>query len=74
MVDVLASRGEERRGSLRYAPGSWQSSIDPEISECGNAAATTSQSPAVECIDGMERTQGTETSKYLEEKKEKSIP
>ena len=32
------------------------------------------QSPAVECIDGMERTQGTETSKYLKEKKEKSIP
>src|SRR5580704_367051 len=74
MVDVLASRGDERRGSLRYAPGSWQSSFDPEISECGNAAATTSQSPAVECIDGKERTQGTETSKYLEEKKETSIP
>jgi hypothetical protein len=73
-VDVLASRGDERRGSLRYAPGSWQSSIDPEISECGNAAATTSQSPATECIGGKERTQGTETSKYLEEKKETSIP
>jgi len=33
MVDVLASRGEERRGSLRYAPGNWQTSVDPEISE-----------------------------------------
>ena len=32
------------------------------------------QSPAGECIAGMERTQGTETSKYLEEKKETSIP
>jgi len=32
MVDVLALRSEERRGSLRYAPGSWQSSFDPEIS------------------------------------------
>jgi hypothetical protein len=31
-------------------------------------------SPAGECIGRVERTQGTETSKYLEEKKEKSIP
>ena len=27
-----------------------------------------------ECIGGCERTQGTETSKYLQEQKEKSIP
>ena len=33
-----------------------------------------SQLPAGECIAGVERTQGTETPKYLEEKKEKSIP
>jgi len=32
-----------------------------------------SQSPAVECIDRVERTQGTETSHYLQEKKETSI-
>ena len=32
------------------------------------------QLPATEFIGGMERTQGTETSKYLEEKKETSIP
>ena len=32
------------------------------------------QSPAGDCIAGVERTQGTETSKYLEEKKETSIP
>jgi len=31
-------------------------------------------SPAVECIDGQERTWGTETSKYPQEKKETSIP
>jgi len=31
-------------------------------------------SPATECIGGQEQTQGTETSKYLEEKKETSIP
>ena len=72
-MDALASRSDERRGSLRYAPGSWQTSIDPEISECGNASGAI-QSPAVECIDGMERTQGTETSKYLQEKKITMIP
>jgi hypothetical protein len=33
-----------------------------------------SRSPAVECIDGMERTQGTETSKYLQEKRKTFIP
>ena len=33
-----------------------------------------SRLPAAEFIGGMERTQGTETSKYLEEKKETSIP
>ena len=32
------------------------------------------RSPSAECIGGTERTQGTETSKYLEEKKETSIP
>ena len=32
------------------------------------------QVPSGECIAGVERTQGTETSKYLEEKKETSIP
>jgi hypothetical protein len=32
------------------------------------------QSPAGECIAGVERTQGTETSKYLEEKRKKFIP
>ena len=32
------------------------------------------QLPAGECIAGMERTQGTETSKYLEEKKKTLIP
>jgi hypothetical protein len=33
-----------------------------------------SQIPCTEFIGAKERTQGTETSKYLEEKKEKSIP
>lgn len=35
-VDAQAVEGEERRGSLRKASGSWQTSIDPKISEWGN--------------------------------------
>ena len=38
-VDALATTGDERRDSLRKAPGSWQSSPDPEISEWGNPPA-----------------------------------
>jgi hypothetical protein len=37
-VDALAVEGDERRVSLRKASGSWQMSIDPEISEWGNPA------------------------------------
>jgi len=38
VVDALAITGEEGRASLRKAPGSWQRSFDPEISEWGNPA------------------------------------
>ena len=36
VVDALAITGEEGRGSLRKAAGSWQTSFDPQISEWGN--------------------------------------
>ena len=36
MVDALAVGGDEGRDSLRKASGSWQISIDPEISEWGD--------------------------------------
>ena len=36
MVDALAVEGDEGRGSLRKASGSWQTSIDPGMSEWGN--------------------------------------
>lgn len=36
VVDALAMIGEEGRGSLRKASGSWQTSCDPEVSEWGN--------------------------------------
>ena len=39
MVDALASRAEEGRCSLRYASGSWQTSVDPRVSEWGNPPA-----------------------------------
>ena len=36
MADALAITGDEGRGSLRKASGSWQSSFDPEMSEWEN--------------------------------------
>ena len=38
MVDALAVIGDEGRGSLRKASGSWQISFDPEMSEWGNTS------------------------------------
>ena len=38
----MAMIGDERRGSLRKASGSWQTSIDPEVSEWGNPPARVS--------------------------------
>ena len=63
MGDVLASGGDEGRGSLRKARGSRQTDDDPEIPESGRR----------EFIATFRLTQGTETSKYLVEEKEKSI-
>ena len=48
MVDALAVRGDEGRGSLRKASGSWQTNFDPEMSEWGNLAFMSS---FVEYID-----------------------
>ncbi len=36
VVDALAITGDEGRGSLRKASGSWQTSFDPEMSEWEN--------------------------------------
>ena len=38
VVDALAITGDEGRGSLRKASGSWQTSIDPKMSDWGNPA------------------------------------
>ena len=45
MVDALAPRADEGRGSLRYALGSWQPSVDPGMSEWGNLAGVMSGHP-----------------------------
>jgi hypothetical protein len=60
----LVLRGDERRGSLRKAWGSRQTGDEPKIPELA----------CNEYIVASRPTQGTETSKYLVEKKEKSIP
>ena len=72
-VDALAIGGDERRWSLRKAPGRWQPTCDPEMSEWGNPP-NISWVSVPEYIGYWRRTQGTETSKYLEEKKSNEIP
>ena len=73
MVDALAVRGDEGRGSLREASGSRQTDFDPEMSEWGNPARFNGLS-APEFIGCEKRTWGTETSKYPKEKKSTEIP
>ena len=46
-VDALATTGDERRDSLRKAPGSWQINPDPEISEWGNPPARVSRTESI---------------------------
>ena len=67
MEDALALRGDEGRGKLRKASGRC---TQPLIRRYPNGA--TQYSEAVLPARGL--TQGTETSKYLEEKKTKVIP
>ena len=53
VVDALAITGDEGRGSLRKASGSWQTSIDPKMSEWGNPPVRV---PPAEYIGGQELT------------------
>ena len=46
-VDALATTGDERRDSLRKAPGSGQIHFEPEISEWGNPPARVSQPESI---------------------------
>ena len=72
-MDALASGGDEGRGGLRKASGSCQTSFDPGVSEWGNPTGVMSSYSFAEYIGKRERTQGSETSQYLEEEKSNEI-
>ena len=67
-MDALASRGDERRIRLRKASGSCQRAL---IRGFPNG---TTQRGANHVTTSVERTQGSETSQYLKEKKSNEIP
>ncbi len=73
-MDALALGGDERRDRLRYASGRSQISFDPGISEWGNPHGFISMYPLAEYIGFRRRTEGSETSQYLQEKKSIEIP
>ena len=80
MVKLLRAHGgclgrNRRRRTWQAAIsfGEPHTGVDPEISEWGNPPRQTLVRPA-EYIGGYERTQGSEPSQYLKEKKETSIP
>ena len=79
MVKKLSAQGEclgskRRRKTWQPAKSSGElaTSIDPEISEWGNPSGEILTS-WTEYIGPEKRTQGTETSKYLQEKKSTEI-
>ena len=70
--ECLGNRTEEGRGYLRKALVSWKQAM---TQGCPNVGTQQSEPllPVAEHIGCVEGTQGTETSKYLEENKENSI-
>ena len=54
--------------------GEAQTAFDPEISEWGNPAGVIPCHRRLNQIGRLERTRGTETSQYPQEKKSKEIP
>ena len=69
----LGAGWRRRTRQPAISPGELDVSLDPGISEWGNPASymLATHGPTHK---PWEATQGTETSKYLEEKKERSIP
>ena len=67
--DAWASGGEEGRGKLRKGAGIRKQEL---IRACPNGETRRAECPPPDACPG--RTQGTETSKYLQEEKETSIP
>ena len=71
-MNALASRADEGRDKLRKAAGR---SKYPTIRRCPNEGTLTRRklvNPYVSKVAYVKGTQGTETSKYLQEKKEKN--
>ncbi len=70
------SRDDEGRGRLRKARGRCLTTVNPGISEWGNPLRLGNQtlSSLAECIGQVKSTQGTETSKYLQERKSTETP
>ena len=72
-MDAKAPSAEEGRGKLRKAAGSRKQTLIRRYPN-GETQLRTAQLPPPEYIAQAEGTRGTETSKYPEEEKEKSIP
>ena len=70
----MALGGDEGRDRLRYASVRSQISYDPGISEWGNPPEFIFWYPIAEYIGFGRRTEGSETSQYLQEKKSREIP
>ena len=68
-MEAEVPRGDEGRGWLRKASGSCQPSVDPMMSEWENPARRIAVLLRAEFIGARERTRGSETSQYPEEKK-----
>ncbi len=73
-MDALALGGDEGRDRLRQAWARSQISYDPGISEWGNPHGFISMYLLTEYIGLERRTEGSETSQYLQEKKSIEIP
>jgi hypothetical protein len=68
----LGSKRRRKTWQPAKSPGELATSIDPRISEWGNPVRVILLS-CTEYIGAEKQTQGTETSKYLEEKKSTEI-
>jgi hypothetical protein len=67
----LAPRGDEGRGKTAISDGEPLTGVDPSISESANRHRVMSMWFLAEYIGQEQRTRGTETSQYPQEKKSK---
>ena len=70
----LGTDWRRRTWQAAISRGELHASFDPWISEWGNPAGVMPGHPVVEHMDRGKRTEGTETSKYLEEERTTVIP